>query len=223
MNDNNNPTTSETPDAEMAPEDFVEVQSTPDETDYTDEDTLPNDASQNGSTPAQAVDEADATEPITDDDQPNEEGQSELKKLRAEVEKNLAGWQRERAEFQNFKRRIEREQRDLKERSSLEIIEQLLPIIDDFERAMDNVPEELASNPWLNGVSLIQGKFQKLLDAYSVEVIDPVGEPFDPNHHQAISKDDSDDYESDHVIQTLQKGYISGKTLLRPALVRVAN
>ena len=88
---------------------------------------------------------------------------------------------------------------------------------------MENVPEGLADNPWLNGVSLIQGKFQKLLDTNDITVIDPVGEPFDPNHHQAISKDDSDEYESDHVIQTLQKGYISGKTLLRPAMVRVAN
>jgi len=188
-----------------------------------DESQDTQETSQNGTAPAEAVETTAPEDEEVIDEQRVEEGNSVLNKLRAEAEKNLAGWQRERAEFQNFKRRIEREQRDMKEKSTLEAISQLLPIIDDFERALENVPEEFASNPWLNGVSLIQGKFQKLLDAHSVETIDPVGEPFDPNHHQAISKDDSDEYESDVVIQTLQKGYISGDTLLRPALVRVAN
>jgi molecular chaperone GrpE len=106
---------------------------------------------------------------------------------------------------------------------ALETISRILPIIDDFERALENMPEELREHSWINGVLLIQGKFKRLLDDYNVEVIDPAGEPFDPNLHQAISKDDSDDVESDHVIDTVQKGYISGTHLIRPALVRVAN
>jgi molecular chaperone GrpE len=142
---------------------------------------------------------------------------------RTEAERNLAGWQRTLAEFQNYKRRVERENAERSTRMALDTISRILPIIDDFERALNNMPEELRENSWINGVTLIQAKFKKLLDDYDVEVIDPAGEPFDPNLHQAISKDDSDEVESDHVIDTVQKGYISGTHLLRPALVRVAN
>lgn len=75
----------------------------------------------------------------------------------------------------------------------------------------------------MSGVTLIQGKFKRLLDEQSVEAVDPVGQPFDPNLHQAIAMDDSDEHESGTVIETLQKGYVSGDILLRPAMVRVAN
>lgn len=162
------------------------------------------------------------------DDLPEAEEQEsteddELTKARAEAKKNMEGWQRTLAEFQNYKRRTERENKDLRRKANLDTVTRILPIIDDFERAMASVPEEFEGNPWMNGVTLIQGKFKKLLEEHDIDVIDPVGEPFDPNHHQAVFMDDSDEVESGHVIETLQKGYISGDILLRPALVRVAN
>lgn len=141
----------------------------------------------------------------------------------AEAERNLAGWQRTLAEFQNYKRRVEKENKELTTRVTLETITRILPIIDDFERALENVPDDIKDNPWFNGITLIESKFKRLLEDHNITPVDPVGELFDPNHHQAISKDDSDEVESDHVIQTLQKGYVSGNHLLRPALVRVAN
>jgi molecular chaperone GrpE len=147
----------------------------------------------------------------------------ELAKVKQEAEKNMAGWQRTLAEFQNYKRRVEREQKDLRQRAAVETVTQMLPIIDDFERALNNIPKDFEGNPWMNGVELIQGKFNRLLEENDIEIIDPVGEAFDPNHHQAVSRDDSDDVESDHVIETLLKGYVSGNVLLRPALVRIAN
>ncbi len=140
-----------------------------------------------------------------------------------EAQKNKEGWQRTLAEFQNYKRRMEREQKDISQRIALETLAKILPIMDDFERALGSTPSELEGNPWMNGVSLIQGKFRKLLEEHNVTTLDPVGEVFNPNHHQAISMADSDEHKSGHVIETLQKGYISGETLLRPALVRVAN
>lgn len=148
---------------------------------------------------------------------------SQLESLKTESEKNLAGWQRTLAEFQNYKKRVEREQKELRQRVELDTITRMLAIIDDFERATENVPESFKDDPWLNGITLIQGKFKKLLDDYDVTEIDPVGEEFDPNNHQAISMADSDEYESGHVIETLQKGYRSADILLRPAMVRVAN
>jgi molecular chaperone GrpE len=70
---------------------------------------------------------------------------------------------------------------------------------------------------------MIQRKFDNVLEQYNIEVIDPVGEVFDPNYHEAIGTDDSDDVESGHVTVTLQKGYKAGEQILRPALVRVAS
>ena len=146
-----------------------------------------------------------------------------LETLKAEADKNLDGWQRTLAEFQNYKRRVTREQQELRKRAALGTLGDLLPIIDDFERALANIPEELEGNAWVDGVALIETKFYKLLEEYDVEVLDPVGEEFDPNHHQAIGTAESDQYQSGQVIETLQKGYLSGKTLLRPALVTVAS
>ena len=146
-----------------------------------------------------------------------------LTAAKAEAEKNLDGWQRTLAEFQNYKRRVEREQTALWNKASLDTFADLLPIFDDFDRALANIPEELVENAWVNGVALIQAKFNKLLEDYDVEVIDPTGKEFDPNCHQAIGTVESDAVESGHVIQTLQKGYLSHKTLIRPALVMVAS
>ena len=168
----------------------------------------------------QMVDEADGElESQPDEVEAVETTNTYLDELEAEIERNKQGWQRSVAEFQNYKRRVEREQHNAK----LEVLGKLLPIIDDFERAMENLPDDLQDHPWLGGVNLIQGKFKRLLEEYEVAVINPAGEPFDPNLHQAIAMEDSDEVESGHVIDTLQKGYISGDYLLRPAIVRVAN
>jgi len=140
-----------------------------------------------------------------------------------EAQANKDGWQRARAEFANYKKRVEREKTEMFQRASLDTLKALLPVIDDFDRAFDNVPDEISDNPWIGGVSMIQRKFETLLDKYDIEPIDPAGEAFDPNYHEAVGTDDSDDVESGHVTITLQKGYKSGEQVLRPALVRVAS
>ncbi|MDX1991016.1 MAG: nucleotide exchange factor GrpE [bacterium] len=146
----------------------------------------------------------------------------ELIALRQEAEKNLQGWQRALADFQNYKRRAEREQQDAHKKAAFDTLMKFVPMFDDFERALANVPEELQGNPWLNGVSLIQNKFNKLLEELGVSVIDPVGQPFDPSQHEAVGRDESAEAESGTVTAVLQKGYSAGDRVLRPALVRVA-
>ena len=136
---------------------------------------------------------------------------------------NEDGWQRARAEFANYKRRIERERSELFQRAALDTLKALLPIIDDFDRAFESVPEAFSEDPWLGGVSMIQRKFVSLLELYEVEAIDPTGEAFDPNLHQAIGAEESEEVESGHVITTLQKGYRAGDNVLRLALVKVAS
>ena len=170
------------------------------------------------------VEDAVEEKPVGDSsDAEQQEEHSELDMLRAESQKNLDGWQRTLAEFQNYKRRVEREQASLRQQAALDALSQVLPIVDDFDRAMANLPEDLQTHAWINGISMMPGKFQKLLDDHDIEVVDPTGEVFDPMRHQAIGAEDSDEYESGHVIETLQKGYASGDIILRPALVRVAN
>jgi molecular chaperone GrpE len=148
--------------------------------------------------------------------------QAELDALRAEAQKNLDGWQRSLADFTNYKRRTSKELAEARDRGALDALGQVLPVLDDFERAIDSIPEDLQDNPWISGASLILKKMQKVMDEYKVTVIDPVGEEFDPNFHEAIGTDDSGEYESGIVTTTLQKGYRSGERVLRPALVRVA-
>ena len=139
-----------------------------------------------------------------------------------EAQSNKEGWQRSQAEFANYKKRVARERSELFQRGSLDALRSLLPVIDDFDRAFENVPEDISENPWIGGVAMIQRKFETLLEKFEIEAIDPAGEPFDPNFHEAIGADDSDEVESGHVTATLQKGYRAGKIILRPALVRVA-
>ena len=99
----------------------------------------------------------------------------------------------------------------------------VLPIIDDFERAMENIPQDMKDNAWVNGISLLLRQFEKMLGEHNVTVINPTGERFDPTRHEAIGMEDSDTVESGHVTVTLRKGYSSGDRVLRPALVKVAS
>ncbi|NWG16178.1 MAG: nucleotide exchange factor GrpE [Chloroflexi bacterium] len=145
-----------------------------------------------------------------------------LVQAQKQAQEYLEGWQRERAEFSNYRRRVEQQLKDSYQNASLDMLKSLIPIIDDFERAMTSAPEGLADQPWLNGVMLIYRKFQKLLDDQGVTALDPAGEVFDPNRHEAVGIDDTTDIQSGHVTVTLQKGYAHGERILRPAMVRVA-
>lgn len=164
---------------------------------------------------------AEAAEtPTTNGAQP--EVESQLMELQKQVESFREGWQRERAEFANFKKRIEREKLDLYQNASSDVIKSLLPVLDDFDRAFDNLPDDLQANPWVDGVAGIQRKMQRLLEQFNITVVDPTGQPFDPNLHEAIGTDESD-AETGTVTATMQKGYLVGERVLRPALVRVAS
>jgi molecular chaperone GrpE len=143
--------------------------------------------------------------------------------LKAQNEEYLLLVQRTRAEFANYKKRTERELGEARQRGAADAVTSMLPIIDDFERAMENVPADLQGNSWVNGVTLLLKQFDKVLNEHGVEVINPTGETFDPNRHEAIGMEDSDTVESGHVTVTLRKGYRSGDRVLRPALVKVAN
>lgn len=170
--------------------------------------------------------EPEALDEAPQDDLEPPEGANLLQMLieaQKEARTNEDGWQRARAEFANYRKRNDRERRDIFQRAALDTLTSLLPIIDDFDRAFESVPAAISDDPWIGGVSMIQRKFATLLEQFEVEAIDPTGEAFDPNLHQAIGAEDSDEVESGCVIETLQKGYRAGEQVLRLALVKVAN
>lgn len=145
----------------------------------------------------------------------------QVEALQAQIVQFRDGWQRERAEFANFKRRIERETKDTYQNASADVLAAMLPVLDDFDRALANAPEDLTAHPWFAGVSAIQRKFVKVLEDFGVMPLDPTGATFDPNLHQAIGMEDVEGVPSGQVTKVELRGYIVGDRVLRPALVRV--
>jgi len=149
--------------------------------------------------------------------------QKQLDEARSKATENLAGWQRERAEFSNYKKRQDQQMAELRAFSTINLIKRLLPIQDDFERAQKTLPEGVSHMTWIEGVMLIQRKLQGVLESEGVKLIEvKPNDVFDPNMHEAISQDDADGIQSGHVIEMLQTGYKIGERVIRPALVRVA-
>ena len=171
---------------------------------------------------------AEAEPPLTQDEEPAEEV-DELTALRQELEEQKAkaaeyldGWQRARAEFANYKKRIEKEQEDMIKSANGAFIAKLLPVMDDFERAFQTMPLDLMGMTWLEGMALIQRKLQMLLEQERVTVIETEGQAFDPTLHQAVTHEESEEHEEGQIIGEVQKGYKMGDKVLRPSLVRVA-
>ena len=101
-------------------------------------------------------------------------------------------------------------------------MDKLLPIVDDFERAMENLPPEISENSWLEGIQLVQRKLVATLENFNVTPIEAVGALFDPNLHEAITQEPTEEFESGVVCRVLQTGYKIGDRVIRPSLVVVA-
>jgi len=146
----------------------------------------------------------------------------ELEEWQAKANENLDGWQRARAEFANYKKRIEREKSQMRQNAAAEIIMRFLDAVDDLERALKNRPQEGDGAEWAAGVDLIYRKFLAIMEAEGVTLMPADGQFFDPNQHEAISHEDNDKFESGQIIEVVKPGYLIGDRVLRPALVRVA-
>lgn len=144
------------------------------------------------------------------------EGQLAAEKERAES--YLASWQRTAADFQNFKRRVEQEREESTRLAGAAIIFNLLPLVDDLERALQNVDTHLAGLTWVDGIRLIYRKFQALLEMNGVEEIEAEGQNFDPTLHEAVMFGQG---EEGKVISVAQRGYKLAGRVLRPAMVVV--
>ncbi len=144
---------------------------------------------------------------------------NQLKEAEAKIIEYKDGWARSQADFQNYKKRMERDNELMYANMKGDIIKKVLPVLDDLERALQNRP---ADDAWANGVELIVRKFQTILENENLKRIEAKGAAFDPNFHEAISHEPSDEVESGYVIEVVQNGYMLGERVIRPALVRVA-
>jgi molecular chaperone GrpE len=175
---------------------------------------------------AEEVLEGEVIEEATEEQQLAEKLASlsqELEETKSKEAEYLDGWQRARAELANARKRFQREQEQAYTSASADLLRSLLPIVDDFERAGETLPEGLCDDGWVDGILLIQRKLQSLLDQRGVAPIEAQGEAFDPLMHQAITHEPSPTVPEGHVIAEMQKGYRMGDRVLRPAMVRVSS
>jgi len=146
----------------------------------------------------------------------------ELDDLRQKADEFSDGWQRERAEFANYRKRVARDEQTQRENVRIDVIRKYLDVHDDLELAIKNMPPAVRNDNWADGIELI---YQKLLNILAGEGIQPIpaeNTAFDPNLHEAISHEENGEVESGHVIEIVQKGYTIGERVIRPARVRVA-
>ena len=146
-----------------------------------------------------------------------------LEEAKKKEQDNLEGWQRERADFSNYKKRIERDQENAKNSYKADVLKAFLPVLDDLELAYSHRPEDGEAASWAQGIELIIRKFHSLLENDGLKPIEvKAGDKLDPNIHMAVSSEDSEEYGSEEIIEVLQNGYRIGDKIIRPAIVRVA-
>ncbi len=148
--------------------------------------------------------------------------QADLGEMTTKAEEYLDGWQRARAEFANYKKRVLRENADIRQVARGEVIKLYLDIADDLGRALLDKPESGEGETWAEGIEIIFQKLRSRLEAEGIKAMNPLGEEFDPNIHEALMKEESELYDSGQIIEVMQEGYWIGDKVLRPALVRVA-
>lgn len=150
-----------------------------------------------------------------------EECREQLARAREEAAENLAGWQRAKADFLNFKKDQEKVLGELQKYANQELILELLPTVDNFELAAKHLPEELSGAEWVKGVMCIKGMFENFLREAGVNEIKAVGEKFDPNFCEAVGTVEKEG-EEDLVVEEVQKGYRMDQRVIRPAKVKVS-
>jgi molecular chaperone GrpE len=141
-----------------------------------------------------------------------------LQEEREKAQSFYQSWQRSAADFQNYKRRIEEERSETARFANAALIINLLPLADDLDRALHNVDTHIAGLTWVDGIRIINRKFQMLLEMAGVQEIEADGTTFDPSQHEAISQAPG---EENKVIAVVQKGYKLGDRVIRPAMVVV--
>ncbi len=162
--------------------------------------------------PLEAGDPAEHTEAVVSTDPVSD--------LQRERDDYYDRWMRKAAEFDNYRKRIERERREQAEQTVVDLLKDVLLVVDDFDRALTVESDDGAA--YRKGVELIHAKLHDLLRKHGVRPIEALGADFDPNRHQAVLQESSAGHRDGEVVAELRRGYMMGDRLLRPAMVKVA-
>jgi len=141
-----------------------------------------------------------------------------LQDEKALSDKYLACWQRAEADFENYRKRTEQDKCETVKFANTSLILGLLPVLDDLERAVKAIPENLEGHPWVEGIKLIQRKMKSILETYGVTEVEAEGQKFDPYVHEAVARTEG---EEGKVVEEVQKGYTLNGRVIRPACVVV--
>lgn len=148
--------------------------------------------------------------------------EAELEELRKQAEENYQKFLRAQADFENFRRRSRQEREELAKYASMKLIEQLLPVIDNFDRAIASSKDTKDFDSLVKGVEMTFRQLDQILAQEGLKAMETVGQPFNPEFHQAIAQVESEEHEEGIVVEELQKGYMLKDKVLRPAMVKVS-
>jgi molecular chaperone GrpE len=177
--------------------------------------------------PQPAPDAVDSRSSSTTDQAPRPEAEPaaaidpEPSAARDEAQAIFARYQRLAADFENYKRRTRQELAERTQFANEELVRKLLPILDNFRRALDHAPEGI-DRSWFEGIKLVARQFEETLQAQGLSTIEALGEKFDPTQHEAIAREETDEHEEGTVVEEMQPGYRLHNRVLRPTLVKVA-
>ena len=130
---------------------------------------------------------------------------------------------RQMAEFDNFRKRTEKEKSQMYEVGAKDIIEKILPVVDNFERGLDAVPKEKKEDPFIQGMEKVYKQFMTVLESVEVKPIEALGNQFDPNFHNAVMHVEDENFGENEVAEEFQKGYMYRDSVVRHSMVKVAN
>ena len=157
--------------------------------------------------------DADAGATVADQERTNEE----LQRERDDYYNRLL---RTTAEFDNYRKRVERDRQAMAESAAADLVRDLLPLVDDLERALDSVHDGIKDDPWVDGVRLVMQKFRGVLEAAGLQEIHALSQPFNPERHEAVGQAPGPEGE---VVRVLRRGYTLGDRVVRPAMVMVGD
>lgn len=198
--------------------------------DMTEETTTENteETKKDSEVTAETAGEAEKQEAVAEDKEAGEEKKSLFgKKKSSKLEEKIAELEdarmRQLAEFENFRKRSEKEKSQMFEIGAKSVVEKILPVIDNFERGLASMPEEEKGKPFADGIELVYKQMLGALDEIGVKPIEAVGQEFDPNFHNAVMTVESEDMESGTVAEELQKGYMYQDSVVRHSMVKVVS
>ncbi len=167
--------------------------------------------------------EALIKEAVAEDSAPDEEKEEKEVDPNAELDALNERYLRLNAEYQNYRKRVEKEKSDIFKYGNEKLLIEMLPIMDNFERALSSFEEEHAEDKVLSGIKMIKKSLDEFFTKNEVKKIDALNQPFDPDKHHAVMTEEAEGVESETVIAVFQEGYTLGDKVIRPSMVKVSN